>query len=67
MKTKKPNKTHTMKPNFILRVLLFGTIIYSLINGEVIDVNELIGTIVLGSIDRIIIPQGKEKNEKKRK
>lgn len=67
MKTKKPNKKHTVKPNFIMRVLLFGAIIFTLVNVEVIGINELIETIVLGSIDRIVIPKGKEKKDKKKK
>lgn len=67
MKRKKPNKKHTVKPNFVIRVLLFVTIICSLIHGEVIDINELIKTSVFGSITRIVIPKGKEKNGKKRK
>ena len=53
-----------MKPNFIIRVLLLGVVIYSFVNNGIIEMNELIGTIVLGSIEKIDFPKRKDKKEK---
>lgn len=66
MKKTKPNKKRTMKPNFIIRVLLLGVVIYSLVNNGTIEMNDLVGTIVLGSIEKIEIPKRNPKKEKGR-